>query len=153
MSYLPYLDSVQTENTMEKLDEVTNTIGQKIKNFAKFFFIVCGWFAFNFIVVFFFNRMRSLSLETYRMFADGLREVAAQDLSIIIVFLLESKFNCAISLAMFFACGLAFFICLLNDGISKSIKNHFADHSMYSQSGLNKTAYVISYKQHVAFLA
>ena len=153
MYRLPYLNSASTEITMEKLDRVTNTIGGKIKQFAKLFCIVLGWCVVNLIVALFFNRTRSVSLDTYRLISDGLREFTPQDISIIIVFLFDSKFSYAISLAMFFACGVEFFIRVLYCGEATSVNSGRVKHAKFAQTVIDKSALVVSYKQHVAFLA
>lgn len=153
MDYLPYLSSVSTEITMEKLDRVTNTIGGKIKQFVKLFCIVFGWCVANLIVALFFNRTRSVSLDTYRLISDGLREITPQDISIIIVFLFDNRFSYAITLAMFFACGLEFIIRVLYCGEATSVNSGRIKHCKYAQKVIDKSALVVSYKQHVAFLA
>lgn len=153
MHYLPYLNSASTEITMEKLDKVTNTIGGKIKQFAKLFGIVFGWCVANLIIALFFNRTRSVSLDTYRLISDGLREFTPQDISIIIVFLFDNRFSYAITLAMFFACGVEFFIRVLYCGEATDVNNGRVKRSKYAQAVIDKSALVVSYKQHVAFLA
>lgn len=153
MYYLPYLNSASTEITMEKLDRVTNSIGEKIKQFAKIFFIVLGWCAANLIVALFFNRTRSVSLDTYRLISDSLREVSTLDCSVYVAFLFEGKVNCVITLAVLFVCGGGYAHLLASAHCDKSSQEKVRNCTKYTQRSVQCDAYVVSYKQQVAFLA
>ena len=154
MHCLPYLVSVNdTEITIGKLDKVAKTLSDKIKSVAKLFGILISWCIFNLIVSLFFNRTRSLSLDTYRMINEGLRSLANQDVLFVLTFIFDDKLSCIISLAMIFAFGVAFFVCVLNlanDGVTNVDVNK---REKSAHICVQSEAYVVSYKQQVAFLA
>lgn len=153
MRYLPYLTSVETEVTLEKLDKVARTLSDKIKKFAKFFAIFLGWCVINFLVWFFFKTSRSLSLDAYRLITEGLRSVAGQDLLFILTLLFDNKIDCLISFAMILAFGVAFFVRFLNLDSVSVVESHNNKFAKYTQSNAKNHAYVVSYKQQVAFLS
>lgn len=153
MQYLPSLTAADTEVTLEKLDRVARTLSEKIKSFAKFFGVLLSWCIFNILIALFFSRTRSLSLTAYRMIADCLREVAAQDLTVYLAFFFESKINCVIaSAAALFVCGGGYLHYPARVQSNEAEKKEF-NYTEYSQNGACSDAYVIAYKQHVAFLA
>ena len=153
MSYLPRIATDNQEEAMEKLDKVTNTIGEKVKDFVKFFFVAMGWLVLNVIIAVFFNRTHSMYTEVYKILNDSVYQVASQDLSIIIVFFLESKFSYAISVAMVFACSVVTLMFVLYGFECMQTKSQSAKYDRQSQSVSSQNVYVVSYKQHVAFLA
>lgn len=154
MRYLPYPTSVDTEITLEKLDKVAKTLSDKIKNIAKYFAIFLGWCVCNFLVGIFFKTGRSLSTDAYRLITEGLRSVAGQDFLFIVTLLFDNKIDCLISLAMILAWGgVAFFVRFLNldnESVGEANNNSYAK---YSPSGVTNHAYVVSYKQQVAFIS
>lgn len=153
MRYLPYLTSADTEITLEKLDKVAKTLSDKIKKIAKYFGIFLGWLVLNTLISLFFNRSRSLSLDAYRIINEGLRSVATQDILFVATLLFEDKLTCVISLAMIFVFGVAFFVRFLNLDGERFIDARNNKYAKYAQKSAQNQAYVVSYKQQVAFLA
>lgn len=153
MHYLPYLNSVDAEITIEKLDKVARTLSEKIKTFAKFFGILIGWCIFNILVALFIDNTRSLSLNTYRMISEGLRSMEMQDALFVLTLIFDNKIGCVISLAMFIAFETAFFVRFLNFGNECAFDKSDNKRAKDSHSSLQGATYVVSYKQSVAFLA
>lgn len=153
MNYLQYLSPVDTEVTIEKLDKVAKKLSDKIKGFAKFFGVVFGWCMFNLIVSMFFNRTRSFSLDAYRMISEGLRNLACQDILFILTLIFDNKFSYVLTMAMILAFGIAFFVKFLDLGNKCFAQTRVHMHVKSSQSVCKDEAYVVSYKQQVAFLA
>lgn len=153
MRQLPYLTPVDAEITLEKLDKVAKTLSDKVKNFAKYFGIFLGWLLFNTLISLFFNRSRSLSLDACRIINEGLRSVATQDVLFIATLLFEDKLTCVISLAIIFVFGVAFFVRFLNLDGERFIDARNNKYVKYAQTHAQNQAYVVSYKQQVAFLA
>lgn len=151
---LPYLSSVNdAEITIEKLDKVAKTLSDKIKKFAKFFGIVLGWIVLNTIIAIFFNRTHSLSFDAIRAIRDGFNQVNAMDLSFYLAFFVENKISSVISLAVIFICGWGY-ACLFTE-IARDGSTHqrVRNYAKYAQRDVQIDAYVVSYKQQVAFLA
>lgn len=154
MHYLPCLTSVSdAEITIEKLDKVAKTLSDRIKNFAKLFGIVLSWCIFNAIIALFFNRTRSVSLDAYRMVTEGLRDIATQDFLFVLTLFFDNKVNCVISIAMIIVFGVAFFVRILNLGYDETVGTRSVVYNKSAQSKIPNAAYVVSYKQQVAFLA
>lgn len=150
---VPNFHSAQTEITMEKIDRVTKTIGGKINQIAKFFGVILSWCLINLLIAVFISRTRSLSLETYRFVNESLRQASAQDLSILVAFIFENKLWYSISLAVIFAFSIEFFLTFLNKGADTPSRNGQVDRAKCAQTACDKHAFVVSYKQHVAFLS
>ena len=150
---MPYLTPVETEVTIEKLDKVARTLSEKVKTFARLFGILIGWLIFNIVIALFVDRTRSLSLNMCRMISEGLRSILTQDTLFVLTIFFDNKINCVITLAMMFSFGVVFFLCVLNvcnDGVlEKSVNKRFKSR----HARLQDEAYVVSYKQQVAFLA
>lgn len=153
MQYLPYLTSVDTEITIEKLDRVAKTVSDKIKCFAKLFGILLSWCIFNVIIALFIDRTRSLSLDAYRMVNEGLRGLASQDVTFLLTLVFDNKICCLISLALVFASELSFFLRFLDLGDKRITGARVYNRDNNFQSRLQDGIYVVSYKQQVAFLA
>lgn len=153
MNYLQYLTPIDAEITIEKLDKVAKTLSARIKNIAKLFVIFLGWSIFNVVVSLFFHRTRSLSLEAYRIVNEGLRQLATQDILFVLTLIFDDKLTCVISLAMVFVLGVAFFVRFLNLDNVCLVEKSENQRNSFAQSGLKNDAYVVSYKQQVAFLA
>lgn len=150
---VPNIGSVQTEITMDKIDQVTKTIGGKIKKIAQFFGIFLGWCLINLLVAMFVSRTQSVSMETYRVVVESLRQANTQDLSIILAFIFENKFSYTLSLAILLVFSVQFFLTFLNQGADASSRNVTVDYGKSSQTVCDKPVFVVAYKQHVAFLA
>lgn len=154
MKYFSYLTPVDTEITIAKLDKVAKKLSDKIKAFAKFFVILTGWLVFNVIVALFIDRTRSISLDTYRAFSEGLHSLAAQDIFFILTLIFDNKICYVITLAMTLALSVAFFVRLLYF-TSGRVSSRGAD--KLSNRSKTKNAYgggyVVSYKHQVAFLS
>lgn len=153
MQYLPYLTSVDTEITIEKLDKVAKTLSDKIKAFAKFFGIFLSWCIFNVIVSLFIDRTRSLSLDAYRMVAEGIRNLSTQDITFLFALIFDDKICCLISLAVICAFELALFVLILDSCDRRAAHDGVSNRSNFTQSRRQNDVYVVSYKQQVAFLA
>lgn len=153
MQYLPRLTSGDTEITIEKLDKVAKTLSEKVRNVARLFVVFLGWCIFNTIVALLFNRMRSLSLDSCRLVAEGLHEIAAQDLFYILTLFFENKITCVISIAMILVFGEAFFVRFLNLTNDDVVDERVNKRAKAGQSRAQGEVYVVSYKQQVAFLA
>ena len=153
MHYLPYLTSAETEITIEKLDKVAKTLSEKVKAFAKFFGVVLSWCIFNLVIQLFFIRTRGVSLDTYRMVSEGLHSISDQDIVLLITIILDNKLSCVISLAMVIVFGVAVFVRFLNLGNEDVVDSRVNKREKSVQHGVRSEAYVVSYKQQVAFLA
>ena len=153
MQYLPYLTPSDAEITIEKLDKVAKTLSDKIKSYRKLFGIFLGWCIFNLIVSLFFNRTRSLSLDAYRMIAEGLRSISTQDFFFVLTLFFDNKLVCVISFAMVIVFGVAFFVRFLKIENVAAADTRVNAYSKFTQTKLQGKAYVVSYKQQVAFLA
>ena len=153
MKYLSYINPVHTENTMEILDEVSKTIGGKVRKVAKLFGIVLCWFLANVIFAVFISRTHGISLDALRLVRDGLREVMTLDCSVYVAFFFDSKVNCIITLAVLLVCGGGYAHLLAIIKCDKTSQDKVHNHTKYTQRSVKCDAYVISYKQQVAFLA
>lgn len=153
MNYLMYLGSVDTEITIEKLDEVAKTLAEKLKAFAKLFGILIGWFIFNIVIALFVNRTHSLTLDAYRLLADGFRSLETQNIFIVFTVMFDDKIGCVITLAVMFSFGAAFFVRFLNLGGDSVMEKRVNKRSDDTRIRFQGEAYVVSYKQQVAFLA
>ncbi len=153
MQYLPSLTSAETEITIEQLDKVARTLNEKIKSFVKLFGVILSWIVFNIIVSLFFNRTRSISLGVYRMISEGLRNLSTQDIFFVITLLFDDKISCIISMAIVFVLEISFIIKILYNGQIGIIKADIDTHNKSVQHKPQSGAYVVSYKQQVAFLA
>lgn len=153
MRYLYYPTSADAEITLEKLDKVAKTLSDKIKNVAKYFGIFFSWCIFNALVWMFFKSSRTLSLDAFRLITESLRSAAGQDVLLLFTLLFDDKIACFIYFAMALVFGVAFFVCFLNlksESVGEAACNSYAK---YCQSGAQHHAYVVSYKQQVAFIS
>lgn len=154
MSCLPRLHSVNdAEITIEKLDKVAKSLSDRIKGFAKFFGIILGWSIFNLIIALFIDRTRSLSLDSYRMVTEGLRDIATQDFFFVLTLFFENKICCVFSIAVLFVFETAFFVRFLNFDDEAVAEVNANKRASTDKAKLQSEKYVVSYKQQVAFLA
>ncbi len=76
----------QLNESVEKLDKLTGNLGKIVRSFTRFLVILCWYLLFNFLFVLVYKHPKSISLDTFRFLTDGIREIASQD-----VFVLLSK--------------------------------------------------------------
>lgn len=154
MHCLPYLNPVSdAEITIEKLDKVAKTVSDKIKNVAKLLVIFVGWCVFNLLISLFVSRSQSVSLDVYRVINEGLRSVATQDMLLVLTIAFDNRLYCVISFAMLLVIGIAFLVCFLISEGSRTVRARVGRRERFAQTAFQCEAYVVSYKQQVAFLA
>lgn len=154
MKFLPKLKPVKNEVGREKFNKVEKTLGAKMRKIAKFFGVIFGWFLVNLLFALFISRSHCFSLDACRMMSEGLRQILAQDLSFILAVVFEKgKIDYLITLAMLLAFSIAVVILLLSQGDFGVTDSDVSALKKQTQSVVINDAYVVSYKQHVAFLA
>jgi len=142
----------QLNGSVEKLDKLTGNLGKNVRSFTRFLVILCWYLLFNFLFVLVYKHPKSISLDTFRFLTDGIREIASQDVFVLISFYYQNKFNCML-LAAAFVAGVSFCVRFLYNGCDKvSNKSASRARSEETQQSID-FANVVSYKQHVAFLA
>lgn len=154
MYFLPKLKSIKNEVGAKKFNKVEKTLGVKLRNIAEFFGVIFGWFLINVLFTLFISRSHSLSLDAYRMMSEGLREIFAQDVAFILAVAFDKgKLEYLITLAMLVAFGIAVVIMLLSENGLDVSDSDVSVFKKQTQSVIKSNVYVVSYKQHVAFLA
>lgn len=144
-------NAVYLEDGLQQLNTTAKNIGKCFRTVAKFLFALLVYLVLNTCVILLFNYTKPTSMELVRLFEYGLRVFTSENLTIIFSVFTQYKVV-TLSLAAV-ATALSWMLQFSDKAPAKPIyTTKQRNNRTFSQVAVRRAS-VVSYKQHVAFLA